>query len=987
MKKLLYLLLLLLPVLGVTQSRYGVEGVPVCWRTPLGVDSSLNRYVLISTTGKPVQTIVYENANGVVVNVSGGTMRYGYCDCIDFTVPDSSVTWEMLTEPVKDSIRFAKRDTFITVPPNTNYFQNIIDNPARFYNNVYLSCKGRTDTSIVAFLANPVFEEQKGVVYNIKNDSGLVAAFVLNYSHFSNSKSFYLLNRGQTAQVRLLPDAANPGQYGWAVNVLWDTNAEGNELCETTLTKTSHGFSKWTPIYWNGSTYVRPINDTIIPDYIVVDSLTANTFKVSSCGTYTTTLANGMYWYTSASPGYSLTQDTIKVPLFSVVQGKLTLRPLVGFNLVATETANSLLEIREVIPAVGLAANESVSNYGFASVNGTTYKFSTAPLGSPSTEYGGWLANGTSGDSIQLSAPFWVVIGDSQAEGHPATHGRLHSPVNLAKADVTGQLSYHLRELTNFRWFNHGIGGQTSTQVLNRFDRDVLAKTYDAGDGLPTKTLSRKPMGVVIVAGINDFYSGITVAQCKLNLTQMAVKCQLEGIYCVMLNVPGDEVINETQAKQVDEVNDWLASGALDSYNVIVVDYNTWWRDPAYNDNAHASNLIVDDIHPSAVGYDSLANYIFREAKLPVLTKVIVYNQLSPTAPVTGFSRPDSIRVGGATTYTLANSIDSFTVTQPITTDSVWFKILASTNVSGTSYSGFSHIEWVLDNGERGRRLEKLGRNVNDLLYPYITIDANDPNQPILYNRPVQRNFPGYFGAPFYTAENVAAGLSPVSHVGKGGFVIQMPESLDGFFGTMELEFSGANSIPLSGIKLAFQNHFYSVEFTGYFAQNRPYFKLVGDQAHPSFRDFYIVVGDSTLTWSYTICRVKHLTSFGGFILPDFYKNTNVTFSTTPRTFAQSKPNTLPQGAGMEWGTPAVYRNAVATSTTDGSGDITITFSSAMPDATYTALCQSEGTTASYTWQIHTKTTASFKVRVRDSNTKAAVTSTSVTFAYEAKDY
>lgn len=227
MKKLLYLLLLFLPVLGCAQSRYGVEGVPVCWRTPLGVDSSLNRYVIISTTGKPVQTIVYENANGVVVSVSGGSLRYGYCDCIDFTVPDSSVTWEMLTEPVKDSIRFAKRDTFITVPPSENYFQNNIDNPAKFYNNIYLSCKGRTDTSIVVFLAAPVFEEQKGVVYHIKNDSGLVAAFVINYDHLSNNKRFYLLKRGQTAQVRLLPDAALEGNYRWAVNVVWDSIGGG----------------------------------------------------------------------------------------------------------------------------------------------------------------------------------------------------------------------------------------------------------------------------------------------------------------------------------------------------------------------------------------------------------------------------------------------------------------------------------------------------------------------------------------------------------------------------------------------------------------------------------------------------------------------------------------------------------------------------------------------------------------------------------------
>jgi hypothetical protein len=105
--------------------------------------------------------------------------------------------------------------------------------------------------------------------------------------------------------------------------------------CEQTITKAAHGFRKWTPIFWNGSTYIRPTNDSIVPDYIVVDSLTANTFKVASCGTYSTILANGLYWYTNDSPGYSLTPDTTKVPLFQVIDSVLILDPIVGFNLMS----------------------------------------------------------------------------------------------------------------------------------------------------------------------------------------------------------------------------------------------------------------------------------------------------------------------------------------------------------------------------------------------------------------------------------------------------------------------------------------------------------------------------------------------------------------------------------------------------------------------------------------------------------------------------
>lgn len=353
MKKLLYLLFLL-PTFLFAQPRYGVEGIPMCW-TIGSVDSNITRFVIISSTGSPVQTIAWENAAGQVINVSGGYLRYGYCDCagssgggngiyggsgtlpsalvqvqnthgikfvepgtqngiliankatgaaavaLDPTYTDSirqGLIWKQGTDSAAVGIdkdgrlqllsnnwvaigndqakiiirkddaivliktgnnvygladgvplsgknnvmlwpngsasgRFAnldslvdgraKRDTFITVPPSTNYFQNIIDYPSRFYNNIYLSCKGGTDTSIVVFLAAPIFEEQKGVTYHIKNDSGLVAAFVINYEHLSNNKRFYLLKRGQTAQVRLLPDAALGGDYRWAVNVVWDS--------------------------------------------------------------------------------------------------------------------------------------------------------------------------------------------------------------------------------------------------------------------------------------------------------------------------------------------------------------------------------------------------------------------------------------------------------------------------------------------------------------------------------------------------------------------------------------------------------------------------------------------------------------------------------------------------------------------------------------------------------------------------------------------
>jgi len=355
----------------------------------------------------------------------------------------------------------------------------------------------------------------------------------------------------------------------------------------------------------------------------------------------------------------------------------------------------------EFLFAQGLAANESVTNYGFASVDNTKYKFSTTGLGASTTEYGGWLANGTSGDSIAISAPCGVVIGDSQAEGHPARHGRLHpngaSTFSVNYQDTLGTISYTLRQLTKMRWFNHGIGGQTSDQVWARWPRDVLAQTFNPSDGRGSKTLQRKPNTVVIIVGINDFFvhtrSWTVTAQ---NLENMAQSARDNGIQAVFLNCPGDESANMVQIRKVDSLNTWMASGALQAFGAAVVDYNSWWRDPAYNDNGHGQSLIVDVIHPSAIGYDSLANVIFRAAKLPVLNKIRFTNELSPLG-FSGYSRPAGITIQGVA-HTLASAQDLILFSTPLAWDSVWVKINSSTNVTGTTYSGFSHIEWLYSN-------------------------------------------------------------------------------------------------------------------------------------------------------------------------------------------------------------------------------------------------------------------------------------------------
>lgn len=366
-----------------------------------------------------------------------------------------------------------------------------------------------------------------------------------------------------------------------------------------------------------------------------------------------------------------------------------------------------LQSIDEYIPAIGLFANEAVSSYPATSIDRVQWPISTTRFGqAPSTEFGGWLANGTSGDSIAVTAPFGVVIGDSQAEGHPALHGRLHpngvATYTATYPDSVGQLSYHLRELTGMRWYNHGIGGQSTRDLRLRFFRDAIGITGNTADGRGTSTLPGTPFVCVVIIGINDVYAGVPVSETLENLKFFANTLNQFGIKGVFLNLPGDAIINNTIASQIEQINKALADGILDKYNAVVVDYLSWWRDPTYATlNKPNTALIVDDIHPSKAGYDSLATYIFQKANLPILHSLVVNTRLDP-AGFSGYSRPTSITLNGAVySVSSSQSVDTLLITN-ILKDTVSIKINGSSNITGTSYSGFSHLLWRVTNNPSG---------------------------------------------------------------------------------------------------------------------------------------------------------------------------------------------------------------------------------------------------------------------------------------------
>lgn len=371
-------------------------------------------------------------------------------------------------------------------------------------------------------------------------------------------------------------------------------------------------------------------------------------------------------------------------------------------------------EVKNYIPAVGVGGSNTVTNFGPASLDTSYFYFNTTGLG---TQFGGVLFNSTSGDSLLANIPFGVFIGNSIMAGHAAHVGRLETSIfNWDYPDSAGQMEYYFDSLTHYRWFNQGIGGQTTTQIRARFMRDAIGLLAAVNDGKGNRTLPGKPSYIVMEGGVNDFSLGVSDSTVYANIEWMAEICQEYGIPCVMLNCVGDfgaanTVTGQTYIAAVSRFNKWLRDGALNKYGVIVADINGIWNNAlrGKRNNHFPSSLVgADGIHFLPAGYRQAAINIFNQVKIPVLTQIVISQQIDPVAPIANYNRTTSLSIApgiptmgfASQTFTLANQpFDTIAINSYIGGDSTIFKVLASVNVVGTSsVTGFNHIECLFDN-------------------------------------------------------------------------------------------------------------------------------------------------------------------------------------------------------------------------------------------------------------------------------------------------
>lgn len=186
---------------------------------------------------------------------------------------------------------------------------------------------------------------------------------------------------------------------------------------------------------------------------------------------------------------------------------------------------------------------------------------------------------------------------------------------------------------------NKGIGGQTSAEMLARFDTDVVAN---------------KPTHCVIECGINDAVQQEklqTLAQTQANVIAMVNKCRLNGIVPILM-VPTPtraSALSESMHAGIDQIRAWQYSYATSEKITIVDAYNLFIH--ATSGQIITSLFSPDCLHPNADGYIRLGQEVLRvlQSLLPDLVGNHPPNidklswMASGTAPTKGYESGDIV--------------------------------------------------------------------------------------------------------------------------------------------------------------------------------------------------------------------------------------------------------------------------------------------------------------------------------------------------------
>tara|TARA_B100000427_G_scaffold229312_1_gene192578 strand:+ start:73 stop:753 length:681 start_codon:yes stop_codon:yes gene_type:complete len=138
---------------------------------------------------------------------------------------------------------------------------------------------------------------------------------------------------------------------------------------------------------------------------------------------------------------------------------------------------------------------------------------------------------------------------------------------------------------------NKGVGGETTPQILDRFNSDVV---------------SLEPEFVIILAGINDIAQNtgyISVSETFTNIVSMVEIANSHNISPILCSVlPASKIVWKPEIKSADlviELNEKLEKYCIEN-NTVYIDY---FSSMVGEKKELRSDLTYDGVHPDKKGY------------------------------------------------------------------------------------------------------------------------------------------------------------------------------------------------------------------------------------------------------------------------------------------------------------------------------------------------------------------------------------------------
>jgi lysophospholipase L1-like esterase len=181
-----------------------------------------------------------------------------------------------------------------------------------------------------------------------------------------------------------------------------------------------------------------------------------------------------------------------------------------------------------------------------------------------------------------------LALGDSTTAGTPGFRSPAEVPPD-GQGDVESQYAHWLMQRRpDWRVLNRGVDGERADQVRARFEREVRGAAPDL---------------VVILAGVNDIYQGLTVDAVTRELRAMYEAARAAHLPVVAATILPYNTATADQNARMHAANSWIAEYASD-HDLAFCDTRAAVAAPDSADRLMSS---PDGLHPSPDGYKRMA--------------------------------------------------------------------------------------------------------------------------------------------------------------------------------------------------------------------------------------------------------------------------------------------------------------------------------------------------------------------------------------------